>query len=447
MRRMLCILLMVCLIVNIVGITAASYTVTDYGLPAQGTRMTCNGDDVLLYRYDGDTASLTSVTSSLSRTVNVGYGIADMGIFGDTAVMVCNDSINNQLIVYTYAIYDDILDSFVVRDMQLRRIDGFGYDGSFYLISGSNVLRYTDNGTLDFTYRFSSSIASLTADFDGCIYAVCQNTLYLLSGGFFTLSGVSMASPVTFVGDKIFCDEMGRLASVQGYSTAFLSQPNLDCTAACMLNGYAIAACGHTLYACVVSTGSAVMVCELPAECGDVRVLGDTLYALTEDGRVMRVSIGDFSVINTADAIRQSTGSNDITRSGISSVVYGIDTERYHITGIPAGTNVTTFRQAISYDGYTLTLLKNGGVYRSGKVGTAMRAEFAGSDTYTFELSVVGDLTGEGNVNTRDIYQLMDFLLSTVVFDGVYLTSADINADGRIDTLDLVLMLDLKNGR
>ena len=70
-----------------------------------------------------------------------------------------------------------------------------------------------------------------------------------------------------------------------------------------------------------------------------------------------------------------------------------------------------------------------------------MLAVFDSDDArYTFELSVIGDITGEGNVNSRDLSLFMEYLIGTADFNGVYVTSADLSDDGKLDVKDLAMM-------
>ena len=70
-----------------------------------------------------------------------------------------------------------------------------------------------------------------------------------------------------------------------------------------------------------------------------------------------------------------------------------------------------------------------------------MTAVFSsGGNEFTFELSVNGDLTGEGNSNSRDVNLLLDYLIGAAYFNGVYTVAADLSNDGRIDAVDVALM-------
>ena len=129
------------------------------------------------------------------------------------------------------------------------------------------------------------------------------------------------------------------------------------------------------------------------------------------------------------------------TDKPISSELYKVDYSTYRISGIPAGTSFAQFKKNMSYTGYTAELYRGSRGITSGNVGTAMTVIFnSEQSSYTFELSVAGDITGEGNVNSRDVGMLMDYLIGSAAYDGVYLLSSDVSSDGNVDVMDLAIL-------
>ena len=55
-------------------------------------------------------------------------------------------------------------------------------------------------------------------------------------------------------------------------------------------------------------------------------------------------------------------------------------------------------------------------------------------------LSVKGDLTGEGNMNSRDKNELFNYLLKETVPDGVHFDAADLDYSNNINAVDLVIL-------
>lgn len=104
-----------------------------------------------------------------------------------------------------------------------------------------------------------------------------------------------------------------------------------------------------------------------------------------------------------------------------------------YISGIDCGTTVTEFKKHFSnevniYD-------KEGNEITSGKIKTGYRALIT---DVIYDISVLGDITGEGNVKSNDVSALMSYFVNKSDLSGVYLKSADFNNDGSIDNKDLV---------
>ncbi|MGN1433944.1 MAG: dockerin type I repeat-containing protein [Ruminococcus sp.] len=103
------------------------------------------------------------------------------------------------------------------------------------------------------------------------------------------------------------------------------------------------------------------------------------------------------------------------------------------ITGISSGTTVTNFKKLFSDE--VTVYDKDGNEVTSGKIKTGYLSRI--SDVI-YEISVSGDITGEGNVKSNDVSALMSYFVGKSDLSGVYLTSADFNNDGSIDNKDLV---------
>lgn len=83
---------------------------------------------------------------------------------------------------------------------------------------------------------------------------------------------------------------------------------------------------------------------------------------------------------------------------------------------------------------------QDGSTLSSGKLSTGMSAVY-NSKKYT--VVVMGDLTGEGNVNSRDLKALMKHLTGEVRLTDTAEKSADLNFDNTINTKDLLTLASL----
>lgn len=110
------------------------------------------------------------------------------------------------------------------------------------------------------------------------------------------------------------------------------------------------------------------------------------------------------------------------------------------ISNIQTGTTVAEFKKSFNFAGDIIILKKNNNTKNSGYVGTGMKAVFNGTTSTTYTLCVFGDLTGEGNVNSLDVNKMFDFLLNIKEPTAVEFISGDINHDGKLSNVDLLLL-------
>ncbi|WP_293972893.1 dockerin type I repeat-containing protein [uncultured Ruminococcus sp.] len=111
---------------------------------------------------------------------------------------------------------------------------------------------------------------------------------------------------------------------------------------------------------------------------------------------------------------------------------YKVNSDGY-ITGINSGTTITDFKKHFSNE--VIIYDRNGNEITSGKIKTGYRTVIS---NVIYEISVLGDITGEGNVKSNDVSALMSHFVNKSDLSGVYLKSADFNNDGNIDNKDLV---------
>lgn len=105
---------------------------------------------------------------------------------------------------------------------------------------------------------------------------------------------------------------------------------------------------------------------------------------------------------------------------------------------ISGGTTFAKLYKNLGIEKSELKVYKtDGNKVTSGSLGTGMLAEFSGK---SYSLIVAGDLTGEGNINSRDLKALMNHLTDEVPLKEPYLTAADLHNDKKIDTKDLLAL-------
>lgn len=111
---------------------------------------------------------------------------------------------------------------------------------------------------------------------------------------------------------------------------------------------------------------------------------------------------------------------------------------------------VTDFKDNFEFGGYTVDEFKNylgKDISGSEKIGTGSTVVFKNGDSsLEFKIIVLSDITGEGNLNGKDLTSLYDYLLGKVPLNEDVLKAADINRDKSVDTIDLLTLEKILNG-
>lgn len=104
---------------------------------------------------------------------------------------------------------------------------------------------------------------------------------------------------------------------------------------------------------------------------------------------------------------------------------------------VDSGTTIADLKSKIHYDSYDI----NFGNRRSGKIRTNNEVNFIkGNTKYHYIFIVRGDVTGTGNVNSRDETAVFNHILNKEKLNGVYRMAGNLNGDKKISNADLVLL-------
>lgn len=102
------------------------------------------------------------------------------------------------------------------------------------------------------------------------------------------------------------------------------------------------------------------------------------------------------------------------------------------------GTTVNQIKKAFADFEITKIAKADGSITESGQVGTGATITLSNNESVTVIIS--GELTGEGNINSRDVKAILNHLSEKELLEGAFLTAADINLDGKIDTKDALMI-------
>ena len=427
------------------AVTSYAYSYTDYSVYTDNSKTVVNSDGMYLISWSGKQMSvIRTAPYNVEAELSLNYVPAVVSVFGSTMVALCNDLDHKQLIVYTYDIDRDSLDSYAVSDAYVRYDRGFYYDGdNLYLTDERNnavISRYTSGGLLIDSYTFTHSINGIVNGYSGGFYIVSGNKLYKNSGsGYYLTGNGTVGTPAAFCSNDILIDAQGRVYSVNTGGTTLLF--NADCT------GYqpSVCAIGTNIYCSNENqitrydkSGNKLAYINLSGTIKALYSRNGKIFALSGNSRVNEIGESEFIQIRSEE--KPDNNSADNNNKMISSNVYRVDSVNYRISSIDSPTTFAQFKKNMSFTGYKAKLFRGTKELSTGNVGTAMTVVFSADNSYTYELSVRGDITGEGNVNSRDIKELMAYLLGEISFDGVYYIAADVSGDDKVDILDLAVL-------
>lgn len=141
----------------------------------------------------------------------------------------------------------------------------------------------------------------------------------------------------------------------------------------------------------------------------------------------------------------------------ITSTLYDIDYDKQTINRIEPETTLETFKSKVSNEAFDKVIDQNGleefqsglKIYKSkectdevtdGFVGTGM---YLKNDDKVYELSIVGDLNGDGKATQVELTNIIRYIvgLNGATLDGIKYNSADITGDGTVDQRDITKLI------
>lgn len=439
MKRILCIITVVCIFVSAFCFETSSLEFYNCNnlKGCENISLIEDNNQIYLCGYKGCdffVNRLYPINDNITLTCEL--KIDEYTLTDGTLSILCKD--NNCQYIYFYNFENDTFTSIVIDSPPNTSKNSFAVcNGSIFLIDTENkhyINEYSKRLKLINQYYFQSEVSEVIADKNNNLFAISQTDLYKKYNNNFTCVLNFVASPVDFTNDNIMIDAQGNIYDSfeyicsSNYSGSHPSGGKIDNIFYTLANGKI---CGYSL-------SDKKIKCTYDLNASQIRTCGNKVFALC-DYSLYIIPKSNFKSVKE-DSKSEINSENE----SYFSTDYTIDNNKMRITDIPEATTASKFKKNFKLKGYSINLYKMNGekLPNSDNVGTAMTAVLESDDErLEYELSVKGDLTGEGNCNTRDRDTIADYILRTVTFDGVYICSADMNKDGRIDTIDLVLIL------
>lgn len=434
---------------TIIGVNANSTLSFGNIASHNNIRLLHNSEQSFLISTSNNQMNIEGVyPKTFNRVLTLNSRITDYILSDDTVVIVC-DTENDQTEFVIYNINQNNFKSFVLNDTIIGDAKQFAFDGQYiyYINSHTTVEKFSTQGKHIKTYTFDDHLMSLLSSKNGTLLVHSYYGVYRYSNdSFIKISNNSLFPNSMFISDTMFMDGDGWIYDISQNQivkpTEFESDVMMPSGG--VYSEYIIASKANIIYAISKTDGLLKKSFSLNNNIEQINVIGDKIIAMTYVGKTPVVDIINFSEFKQVkQPILNNQNNSQYENYTINSDVYTVDNMNYKIKDIPHGTTAAKFKKNMNFDGYNVEFTRyDGKIIKSGNVGTATIARFY-NDTasYEYELSVLGDLTGEGNLNSRDKDLMFKFLLKLVSFNGVYLDSANLHKEQpKIDVADLVVM-------
>lgn len=397
-----------------------------------GIKSDSNSRGGYLCAFSGNTvfsARLVPDFSSYNFTVN-GHinGVSQSGKY--TYALVLEDTFTNK-----YSVYSLNTDNGNVRKTSFNdenfRTDSFSVsDNCVYYIKTDSAYVYVACVNLSSDKKtkitFGQNVNEVFNN-NGKSYArLCDGSIYKLSQSSSTyVADTGELKNIYNAGINRVINEDGFIVSLSDNSRNYVSNATEENVS--VSDGKIYSAVNYRLN---LKTSEKTKSVSIPDRATAVVSYKKQCAVLLDNGTVQVYESSDFDEKKTADNNNHSDSSNLDNQAVISDYIFsdGI------IYGIYSGETVADFKAKTFAD----TVYKSdGSVAKSGKLKTGFTTVM-NSKTYT--ISVCGDVTGEGNVNSKDVTLLQKHLCGNAKLSGAFLKAADFNLDGKVDNRDLVLI-------
>lgn len=162
-------------------------------------------------------------------------------------------------------------------------------------------------------------------------------------------------------------------------------------------------------------------------------------YQYSTDSAVANITACGENIYNiTQDYNTESNNANDIFNES-TSIENNENIATVSINNFDIIDNYIVVKQGTTFSDFKNEFGSDYVTYTNKSYETAGTDDLICIMNKQYSVVVMGDVTGEGNINSRDIYAIMDHILDYDKLDGIFKFAGDINGDKTITNIDLVM--------
>ena len=415
-------------------ITALLVSISIYSVSSSGyatKKIYCDKNGVYIAQYSESNLSVSQlVPTQSSYSYSFNNQLRTCCIYNKKAyVLVENPKIKNTCILYIIknasSSKEILLHNINVNSSTMLSLDK---NENIYVINSKDKVQvYNKSGKQIYT---PSTTFYYIIPFKGYTLASNNKGFYKLTSSSHSILANNQGECLIYkISEDYFGDYSGNVYKVSNGVSKILNIGKRGFFNVAETKNYLVSFSGNTLYA--YNKNSGVYVGSY--DCDDV------IYAISTFKNKIAIinQLRDkymCETVSQSKAFPKYDAENNNVSSGSLNLNAFIHNKKYIY--VDNGTTIAVFKNKISYGGYEISF----GDRKSGKIGTNMQVEFSkGKTVLKYRFIVRGDVTGEGNVNSRDTNALFYHLLNTSKLKGTFRLAGNLNGDGKISNADLVL--------